>query len=250
MEYDVRVNGIQVTARYSQRAIDEIFLPLLRRLTALQREKGRRILALLAAPPGCGKTTLAGFLETLSRTRGEVSPVQAIGMDGFHRRQEYLKSHVAQRDGKPVPMVDIKGAPITFDLPRRTDAVKRVAAGETCGWPAYDRLLHDPVENALQVDESIVLLEGNYLLLNEAGWRDLSPLADYTVSITADENLLRARLIDRKIKTGVAPDQAVRFVDFSDMPNVRLCLEKTARADLPLRVDAAGDFFLQEITGQ
>jgi len=246
MEYDVRVNGIQVTARYSQRAIDEIFLPLLRRLTALQRERGRRILALLAAPPGCGKTTLAGFLETLSRTCGEVSPVQAIGMDGFHRRQEYLKSHFAQRDGKPVPMVEIKGAPITFDLQRLTDAVKRVAAGEARGWPAYDRLLHDPVENALRVDESIVLLEGNYLLLNEAGWRDLSPLADYTVSITADENLLRARLIDRKIKTGVAPDQAVRFVDFSDMPNVRLCLEKTARADLPLRVDAAGDFFCRK----
>ena len=92
MEYDVRVNGIQVTARYSQRAIDEIFLPLLRRLTALQREKGRRILALLAAPPGCGKTTLASFLEALSRERDGISPLQAIGMDGFHRRQEYLQS--------------------------------------------------------------------------------------------------------------------------------------------------------------
>ena len=245
-EYPVMINGIQVTARYSQRAVNEIFLPFLRRLTALQREKGRRILILLAAPPGCGKTTLASFLEKLSRENQEISPLQAIGMDGFHRRQEYLKSHSIIRDGKPISMVEIKGAPVTFDLRRLEDAVKRIADGEICPWPVYDRLLHNPVEGALRVDGSIVLLEGNYLLLDEEGWRALAPLADFTVSVTADEALLRARLIDRKIKTGVEEHKAVRFVDFSDMPNVRLCLEKTMKADLSLQVDHHGDYILKE----
>ena len=36
-------------------------------------------------------------------------------------------------------------------------------------------------------------------------------------------------------------------MDFSDMPNVRLCLEKTMKADLSLRIDAAGDFYPQEL---
>ena len=246
-EYHVMINGIQVTARYSQRAIDGIFLPLLRRLTALERQKGRRILALLAAPPGCGKTTLASFLEALSREQEEISPLQAIGMDGFHRRQEYLKSHFAERDGRQVSMVDIKGAPVTFDLRRLTDGVKRLSAGEICGWPVYDRLLHNPVEDALKVNGKIILLEGNYLLLDEDGWRELSASADYTISVTADEALLRSRLIDRRIKTGVEREPAIRFVDFSDMPNVRLCLEKTMKADLSLWIDAAGDFYLQEL---
>lgn len=242
IEHRVMINGIEVTARYSESAVREIFLPLLRRLTELQREKGRRVLVMLAAPPGSGKTTLLSFLEKLSRAREGITPIQVIGMDGFHRRQEYLLTHFTEREGRQVSMVEIKGAPITFDLERLTESVRRVAAGENCGWPVYDRMLHNPVENAVRVDGEIVVLEGNYLLLDEDGWRDLSACADYTISITADEALLRSRLIDRRVKTGVDQENASRFVDFSDMPNARLCLEKTRPADLALRIDAAGEY--------
>ena len=240
------INGIEVAARYSDRAVNGIFVPLLEKLTAMQRAAGRRILVLLAAPPGAGKSTLARFLERLSRERAGLCPMQAVGMDGFHRRQEYLLSHTTERDGQTIRMVEIKGAPVTFDLEKLLSAVRRVAAGETCGWPVYDRLLHNPVEDALTVDGEIVLLEGNYLLLDEEGWRDVAAYADYTVSVSAGEELLRNRLIDRKIHTGVAEDAAVRFVDYSDMPNVRLCLAGSAPADLRLRLDDLGDYRTEE----
>ncbi len=238
------INGIDVEATYSERAVDTIFLPLLRRLTGMQKSSGSRILVMLAAPPGAGKSTLLHFLAKLSREEEGLSPIQTIGMDGFHRRQEYLLSHFAQRGGRPVSMVEIKGAPITFDLERLTDSVRKVAEGARVGWPVYDRLLHNPVENAMTADGDIVLLEGNYLLLDEDGWRDLAQYADYTVSVTAEEEILRTRLIDRRIKTGVDEAASVRFVDFSDMPNVRLCLEKTKPADLRLRMDAAGEYWM------
>ena len=241
-EYTVQINGIKVSARYSERAVNEIFVPLLEKLTAMQRAAGRRILVMLAAPPGAGKSTLVSFLEKLSRERPGLCPVQAVGMDGFHRRQEYLLTHSTVRDGREIRMVEIKGAPVTFDLEKLASAIRRVRSGETCGWPVYDRLLHNPVEDAVTVDGDIVLLEGNYLLLDEEGWRDLSAYADYMVSVSAGETLLRKRLIERKILTGVAEDAAVRFVDFSDMPNVRLCLEKSRPADLRLRVTEDGDF--------
>ena len=80
------------------------------------------------------------------------------------------------------------------------------------------------------------------MLLDEDGWRDLSAYADYTVSVAADEPLLRARLIGRRIKTGVEEGPATRFVDFSDMPNVRLCLEKTMPAELQLKIDENGEY--------
>ena len=238
----VMINGIEVNADYSRQATEEIFLPLLRKLTALRKEKGRRVLAMLAAPPGAGKTTLLSFLEKLSREQPDILPVQVIGMDGFHRRQEYLLSHMTERDGKQIPMVDIKGAPETFDLEGLTRAVRKAAAGEILGWPVYDRMLHNPVENAVRVEGDIVLLEGNYLLLDEEGWRELHALADYTVSVSAEEGMLRERLIDRRIRTGVDREKAVRFVDFSDMPNVRLCLGKSLPADLRLALDADGDY--------
>ncbi len=232
MKYHVTINGIEVDASYSERAVDEIFRPLLEKLSSLQREKGRRILVMLAAPPGAGKSTLASFLAQLSEQR-----IQAVGMDGFHRRQEYLLSHTAERDGEQIAMVRIKGAPVTFDLPRLTERIRRAAAGETCGWPVYDRLLHNPVEDALTIDGDILLLEGNYLLLDEEDWRDLARYADYTISVRAEEELLRNRLIARRIKTGVEKNEAVRFVDYSDMPNVRLCLRKTLPADLRLELE-------------
>ena len=242
VSYHVCINGIWVDAYYSQNTVNTVFLPLLQRLTALQQKKERRILVMLAAPPGCGKTTMAGFLEKLSREQKGLTPVQVIGMDGFHRRQEYLQSHYVERDGMRVPMVQIKGAPVTFDLQKLTDSVRKVASGGTCGWPVYDRMLHNPVEDALTVDGKIILLEGNYLLLDEEGWRELSSYSDYTISVTANASVLRSRLIARKKQTGVEKEAAVRFVDYSDMTNVYLCLRKTKKADLSLRLDDEGEY--------
>lgn len=112
--------------------------------------------------------------------------------------------------------------------------------GNICRWPHYDRQLHDPVDDAITVDADIVLLEGNYLLLDADGWRDLSRYADYTISLSADEEMLRSRLIRRKMKTGMKQENAERFVESSDMRNVRLCLEHTMSADLELTITADG----------
>ena len=53
---------------------------------------------------------------------------------------------------------------------------------------------------------------------------------------TADEDMLRERLIGRKMKTGMMREDAERFVESSDMRNVRLCLDKTMKADLELSI--------------
>ncbi|RKM59225.1 nucleoside/nucleotide kinase family protein [Butyrivibrio sp. CB08] len=234
MEYQVNMNGIDVNARYSEDSVKELFLPLLERLTRMQREKKGRLLVFLAAPPGAGKSTLCSFLQKLSEEHEEFADVQAIGMDGFHRRQEYLTSHTTIRDGKEILMVEIKGAPVTFDLELLRNRITDVLEKTQVGWPGYDRHLHNPVEDAVTVNKDIVLLEGNYLLLDEDGWRDLSRLADYTIFIKADEDKLRTRLIDRKEKSGNSLEVATRFVDYSDMANVKLCLEKSKKADLTL----------------
>ena len=111
---------------------------------------------------------------------------------------------------------------------------------------ACDRPLHNPVENAVRVEGGIILLEGNYLLLDEDGWRDPADFADYIISITADEAFLRARLIVRKMKTGVDENATVRFVDFSNMPNMRICLTKSRPADLQFIVDKDGEYHLSD----
>ena len=236
MEYVYDNNGIEIKAVYRNEEINTVFIPLLKRLSEMHSRKGSRLLVMLAAPPGAGKSTLSGFLENLSKDVIPGKKLQAIGMDGFHRRQDYLISHTAFIDGREVPMVDIKGAPVTFDLELLKDKLQELASGKNCGWPVYNRLLHNPVEDAVFVDGDMIILEGNYLLLNEEGWRDLSDMADYTISVKADPDMLKERLIERKISTGSPRDTAEAFVEFSDMANVRLCLEKTKAADLELKL--------------
>ncbi len=242
MRYDVNINGIDVHAAYSEDNIKGIFEPLLRRLADMMDYKGGRILVMLAAPPGAGKSTLASFLEYYAKEILPEVTVQAIGMDGFHRRQEYLTSHETEVDGRMIPMVQIKGAPVTFDLEGLTEKIKIVAGGENCGWPTYDRHLHNPIEDAIKITGDIIILEGNYLLFDQFGWRDLHEMADYTISIRADEQMLRSRLVDRKEASGNTREKAEEFVDFSDMRNVRLCLEHSMGADLELCINSVGEF--------
>ncbi|MCQ2538436.1 MAG: nucleoside/nucleotide kinase family protein [Lachnospiraceae bacterium] len=232
MNFSAEINGIMVEAEYSDEDVKNRYLPFLERLTKMQKDKGGRVLAMIAAPPGCGKTTLLHFLKKLSEETPGVQPVTIIGMDGFHRYQDYLLTHTTERNGEEILMVKIKGAPETFDLPKLTEAIKKVAAGEKIGWPEYNRMTHNPQENAISVEGNIVLIEGNYLLLDEPGWKDLKQYADLTVRLVKDEEVLKKRLVERQHKSGKTYEEAEKFVEFSDMANVKLCMENSQEADI------------------
>ena len=246
MLFRCTINGLEGEAVYSERSVEEIFRPLLRSLCQLQREKGRRILVMLAAPPGAGKSTLSLFLQKLSEDDPALTPLTAIGMDGFHCFRDYLAAHTIIRDGREIPLSKIKGAPETFDLGKLRERIEQLRSGEPTPWPHYDRTLHDPVDGAILVTGDIVLLEGNYLLLDEPGWRDLKALADYTIRIDAPEDCLYGRLLARKARSGaLSPEQVEAHVVNSDMPNVRRCLSGSFEGDLKLRMLPSGEYVLR-----
>ena len=112
MKYDININGLDIMADFSEETTNSILVPLLKTLAGIHSEKKNRVIAMFAAPPGAGKSTLVSFLEHIAENVIPDKKVQAIGMDGFHRRQEYLLSHNVSIDGKEVSMVGIKGAPI------------------------------------------------------------------------------------------------------------------------------------------
>ena len=160
MKYSANINGIDTIAYYSEKTIRDLFAPLLKRLSAMHSEKQNRIVVMLAAPPGAGKSTLVSFLEYLARETVPETSFQGVGMDGFHFQQEYLLSHAVSVNGSKIPMVDIKGAPVTFDLEKLTKKVAEVTAGHISKWPYYDRNFHKPVEDAITINSDVVLLEG------------------------------------------------------------------------------------------
>ena len=233
------INGFDVQARFDEAAVNDLFLPFLRALTAMSRGRDGRLVAFLAAPPAAGKSTLAAFLEKLSRETDGLTPVQALGMDGFHFHQDYILGHTVVRDGVEIPMKTVKGAPDTFDV-MKLDAALRALKHGPVNWPFYDRRLHDVVEDAVPVTAPVVIVEGNWLLLNRPVWRDLP--RDVSAFVTADESLLRGRLIARKERGGLSHDEALAFYDRCDGPNVRLCLSESLNADRTWRMTGEGRF--------
>ena len=135
------INGLGHMVRYNQETIDNLFLPFLRRMSKLQREKGTRIVVYLVAPPGTGKSTLALLLEKLSLTDSNLVPVQALGLDGFHYHADYIRTHTVERDGKQVPMSMVKGCPETFNVEHLLDKLQthdtRCSRGGREGPPAH-----------------------------------------------------------------------------------------------------------------
>ena len=239
MQYNTVVNGYSVSAQYDDRNVNEIFIPLLRHLQQLSAHRDERVIAFIAVPPAAGKSTLVNFLADLADKLSDMPPVQALGMDGFHYHQQYILSHTVRRGGEEIPMIRVKGAPDTFDAVRLRDTLTALRKSDLL-WPAYDRTLHDVVEGAIPVTAPIVLAEGNYLLLDQPVWRDLTH--DYAVFISADEALLRKRLIARKMRGDKTHEQAELFYRESDGPNVQLCLNSHLPCDLELELLPNGIF--------
>ena len=255
MEAKLTVNGFGFVARYGEKDVEHVLLPLLMRLTELQAERDGRLIAFLAAPPGAGKSTLAAFMEWLSRRTPEATPLQAVGMDGFHYPNAYLDAHsFVDEDGREVGMRSRKGAPQTFDVEglraaladarsdaladARSDALADARSDAPAPWPTYSRVLHDVVAASLPIRKKILLVEGNYLLLDEGRWTGLAELADYTVFLSAPEALLRERLVGRKVAGGSTPEEARAWYEASDGRNVARVLAHHSPADLELALGA------------
>ncbi|WP_407386484.1 hypothetical protein [Ruminococcus sp.] len=96
MNYSANINGIAYSVSYSDGLVNGMLIPLLRHLSQLHTEKGNRVIVMLAAPPGTGKSTLVSFLEHLAKSVIPDKRVQSVGMDGFHLRQEYLLTHTVE----------------------------------------------------------------------------------------------------------------------------------------------------------
>jgi len=239
----LNVNGLTVKARYFQQDAEKIFFPLIKTLSDMQIKKDNRLIVYLAAPPGAGKTTLSLFLSRLSETKKDMIKIQAVGIDGFHYPQEYIEQHSIVINGKAIPMRNIKGSPETYDLQKLTDKIKLLREQKKVKWPAYDRNIHDVVQDAVLIQENIVIIEGNWLLLDEAGWRELQSFCDYSIFIAAEENILKNRLIQRKAAGGVSLKKAIEFYDQSDSVNIVRVFKNRLKSDYELTTAEDGKFF-------
>ena len=223
----------------SDEELESVHLPLLNVIAQKAAAKTGHYLVLLAGPPGSGKTTLGVLWAQLAQEYHVPVAVQTLPMDGFHFPNAELDTRAILWEGEQCVLRHIKGAPETYDLTRLRSVLHDLWVGRAAAWPAYDRQLHDPVPDALPViTAGALILEGNYLLLDESGWRDLKPMADLTIFIECDEALGRERVLARATRGGRSYASAARHYECTDKPNRIRIMQHRLEADIVLRIEA------------
>lgn len=187
---------------------------------------GRRIIALIG-PPGSGKSTLADALAEALQATGHRAAV--LPMDGFHYDDAVLTAR---------GLLARKGAPETFDVAGFAHLLDRLRANQESeiAAPVFDRTL-EVSRNAARLipaDVDCLIVEGNYLLLDEDGWRDLANRFDLTVALDVEDAELRRRLEARWRGQGLDEATVRAKVDGNDLPNARLVRERSRPAGLVL----------------
>lgn len=236
----IKVNELDIEAQYDMEKINEVFLPLMKKWTVMQKQLDRRLIVMLAAAPGAGKSTLTLFLQQYSKQLEDVTDIQAVAMDGFFYKPEYLKSHYLP-DGKTF-LQEMKGAPETYDVPLFISKIKEAKKNEESWWPTYNRAKHCPEDDTLLVNGKIVLIEGNYLLLNEEPWDEVKTLADDTIFISTDPDGLKERLVGRKMQSGYDASFSDNFFYNVDRVNAIRINKNSAPGNTNLYMNADGDY--------
>ena len=182
----------------------------------------QRFVVGIAGPPGSGKSTLSAALhDVLPDGAAAVVP-----MDGFHFDDVVLE----QRGLKAR-----KGAPETFDFAGFEVLLRRLRAHEPdVAIPVFDRSIELSRAAAAVVgaDVKFILVEGNYLLLDEEPWQRLEPLFDFTIFVDAPREELERRLVERWREHGRSDADARNWIDTNDMPNIDRVLHARRKADL------------------
>jgi len=241
--YNFNVNSFNIKAEYYKKDLNDIFIPLVRQFDKMRQNAERRLIIYLAGPCGAGKTTLSLLLESLT-IANTVSSAQAVGIDGFHYNNKYLNSHYIYKDGNKILMRDIKGSAETFDFEKLRDKIAALK-NEDIYWSGYDRSIHDVLENVTFINAQIVIIEGNWLLLDEPRWRELAQFCDYSIFVNADRETLINRLIERKIMGGLSEEEAKKFVMRSDADNIERILQHRIKCDLELYMQENGKFIIK-----
>lgn len=197
--------------------------------TRLQTKNGKRVLVAVAGVPGSGKTTLVTRLERELNAHGVKTSV--LPQDGYH----YYRAQLAQF-ADPAEAFRRRGAPFTFDGARFVAAVRKVHAGETVLCPLFDHAKKDPVEDDIVIDgdTKVVLIEGNYVGLQEEPWGQLAELVDELWMVQAETELVRERIVKRHMASGIAAneEEARERADGSDWQNALYIMSHTREPDV------------------
>ncbi|KAF2711336.1 P-loop containing nucleoside triphosphate hydrolase protein [Pleomassaria siparia CBS 279.74] len=221
----------------------EPILDLVRRIeTLLARQASnpcQRILVALAGVPGSGKSTVSDALLAELELRG-VHDVAVVPMDGFHHTRKMLSSF-----HDPEEAFRRRGAPFTFDAEgcvkfakvlKNTPVTTSKESEVFIHAPSFDHAVKDPTPDSISISSRtrLVIVEGNYTLLNQSPWNEIAGTSNEKWFVDAPVEIVKDRLAKRHLAAGIetSPLAAIERAEQNDIPNGELIRSLLIRPDV------------------
>lgn len=134
-----------------------------------------------------------------------------------------------------------RGAAFTFDGAGYLELVRKLREPicpetGTIRAPSFDHAVKDPVENDIAIPASVrvVLLEGNYVAMNDGAWKEARDLVSEVWFVDVSEETAVERLVERHVRAGISGDEqhARKRAWESDIRNGREILARLDRDQL------------------
>ena len=128
-----------------------------------------------------------------------------------------------------------RGAAFTFNDKAFLDLVKTLREtllpeSKTIFAPSFDHAIKDPVADDIPIHPTskIVILEGNYLSLNQGLWKEAAELMDELWFVKVDFETARRRLVVRHVTAGIVEneEEAGKRADEIDLVNGRQIVDQ------------------------
>ncbi|TRZ56985.1 MAG: nucleoside/nucleotide kinase family protein [Streptomycetaceae bacterium] len=200
----------------------------LERILHLTKNSDGRVIIGLIGKPGAGKSTLSSYLiKNLPKETTALVP-----MDGYHLSNAKLKI---------LGRTDRKGAPDTFDAKGYVELLKRIKANtnDEIYFPIFHRDIEESIaaEGVVHPHTTLVLTEGNYLLLEGNGWAGVADSLTESWFVDVNNDKRMARLVARHVKYGKSPEDAHAWANGTDQRNAELIETTRMKAGVIVHLD-------------